>query len=72
MSPGSSWLVVLEEVVKSTWSCGSGTVHTAGAIKHLFVRLAELISHNSLARGLGVPFLQLSDQPSPLRVMTVS
>ena len=35
---------------------GSGTVHIAGAVKHWFVRLAWLISHNSRHKGLfGVP-----------------
>ena len=69
ISPGLSWLVVL---VDKSWKTlgrglGSGTVQTVGAIKHLFVRLASLISHSRLARGLfGVPFNNWSKPPPPL------
>ena len=54
MSPGSSWRVVLEEKSRNALGrgLGSGTVQTAGAVKHLFVKLAWLISHDRLARGL--------------------
>ena len=53
------WLARSDEKWRSTLGrgLGSGTVHIAGVVKHWFVRLARLVSHNRRPKGLlGVPF----------------
>ena len=62
----SSWRVVLEEKSCTGRGLGSGTVHIAGAVKHWFVRLAWLVSHNRRPEAFwGFCFNNWSSRPLP-------